>query len=134
MIAADGEGAQRVVEVEVRGAESTEDAREVAETVGSSLLVRTAIAGGDPNWGRIVAAIGRTNAAFDPDRIRIEVNGLRLFDQGKPVQDDLSALAAAFSSPKVEMTIDLAAGSCEDRFLTCDLTAEYIRINADYTT
>jgi len=134
MIAADGEGAQRVVEVEVRGAESTEDAREVAETVGSSLLVRTAIAGGDPNWGRIVAAIGRTNAAFDPDRIRIEVNGLRLFDQGKPVQDDLSALAAAFSSPNVEMTIDLAAGSCEDRFLTCDLTAEYIRINADYTT
>ena len=134
MIAADGEGAQRVVEVHARGAATAEDAREVAETVGGSLLVRTAIAGGDPNWGRIVAALGRTRAAFAPDRIRIAVNDLPLFADGAPANTGLDVLAAAFRAPLVELRIDLAAGSCEDRFLTCDLTAEYVRINADYTT
>ncbi|MHC4832445.1 MAG: bifunctional glutamate N-acetyltransferase/amino-acid acetyltransferase ArgJ [Planctomycetota bacterium] len=134
MIAADGEGAQRVVEVHVRGAATPQDAREVAETVGGSLLVRTAIAGGDPNWGRIVAALGRTRATFDPDGIRIAVNDLPLFADGAPANTALDVLAAAFRAPRVELTIDLATGSCEDRFLTCDLTAEYVRINADYTT
>jgi len=134
MIAADGEGARRVVEVRVRGAATETDARNVAETVGSSLLVRTAIAGGDPNWGRIVAALGRTRADFDPQRVRIEANGLSLFDRGAPAGGDLAGLAAAFTRDHVELAIDLAAGGCEDRFLTCDLTAEYVRINADYTT
>lgn len=134
MIAADGEGAQRIVEVVVRGAASAADAREVAETVGRSLLVRTAIAGGDPNWGRIVAAIGRTAAGFDPKRIRVEANGLPLFAQGAPAIEDLRALERVFSSGHVEIAIDLAAGSHPDRFLTCDLTAEYVRINAEYTT
>ena len=134
MIAADGEGAQRIVEVSVEHAASAADAREVAETVGSSLLVRTAIAGGDPNWGRIVAAIGRTAAGFDPRRIRVEANGLALFAQGAPAIEDLKALEQVFSSRRVEIAIDLAAGSHADRFLTCDLTAEYVRINAEYTT
>ncbi len=134
MIAADGEGAQRIVEVSVSHAASAADAREVAETVGRSLLVRTAIAGGDPNWGRIVAAIGRTAAGFDPKRIRVEANGLPLFAQGAPAIEDLKALERVFSSGRVEIAIDLAAGSHTDRFLTCDLTAEYVRINAEYTT
>ncbi len=134
MIAADGEGAQRIVEVAVTGAASPADAREVAETVGRSLLVRTAIAGGDPNWGRIVAAIGRTAAAFDPNRIRVEANGLPLFAHGAPAIEDLSALERVFSGDRVEIAIDLAAGPHRDRFLTCDLTAEYVRINAEYTT
>jgi glutamate N-acetyltransferase/amino-acid N-acetyltransferase len=134
MIAADGEGAQRIVEVAVTAAASPADAREVAETVGRSLLVRTAIAGGDPNWGRIVAAIGRTGAAYDPNRIRVEANGLALFAKGAPAIEDLSALERVFSSDRVEISIDLAAGRHEDRFLTCDLTAEYVRVNAEYTT
>ena len=134
MIAADGEGAQRIVEVRVHGAATRSDATEVAATVGSSLLVRTAIAGGDPNWGRIVAAIGRTRAAFKPHRIRVEANGLALFAKGAPAIEDLAALERVFRSAEVRLEIDLAEGDHEDRFLTCDLTGEYVRINADYTT
>ncbi len=131
MIVADGEGASRVLEVDVHGAASASDAREVAGVVGSSLLVRTAIAGGDANWGRIVAALGRTRALFDPKEIRITVNGTLLFGGGQPSGLDADA---CFSAETVILGIDLAAGSHSDRHLTCDLTEAYVRINADYRT
>ena len=134
MIVADGEGATRVIEVEAIGAAIPQDAREVAATIGSSLLVRTAIAGGDPNWGRIVAALGRTRAAYDPQRIRISVGGLPLFAAGAPEATDRAALRQAFSAEHVQLQVDLAAGPHADRFLTCDLTEEYIRVNASMTT
>ncbi len=134
MIAADGEGATRLLEVEVRGAATPQEAREAARTIGSSLLVRTAVAGGDPNWGRIVAALGRSGAAFDPHAVSISANGLPLFAAGGPAGGDPAALAAAFASPVVSLAVDLAAGGHADRFLTCDLTGEYCRINGDYTS
>ncbi len=131
MIVADGEGASRTLEVEVVGAASPEDAHEVAVTVGSSLLVRTAVAGGDANWGRIIAALGRTSATFDPDRISLHVGGVELFGHGRPTHHEAEA---AFRSDAVRMIVDLAAGDCRDRHLTCDLTADYVHINADYRT
>lgn len=134
MIVADGEGAQRLLEVEVRRAATPADALEVARTIGSSLLVRTAVAGGDPNWGRIVAALGRTGAAFSTQAVSISANGHPLFAAGAPCGGDPAALAAAFSAAAVTLEVDLAAGEHADRFLTCDLTAEYCRINGDYTS
>jgi glutamate N-acetyltransferase/amino-acid N-acetyltransferase len=134
MIVADGEGASRVLEVKVVNAASQIDAREVAETIGSSLLVRTAVAGGDPNWGRIIAALGRTEATFNPDRIRVEANLVPLFDRGSPIEDPTGAATKAFSAERVLIGIDLAAGTATETYLTCDLTAEYVRINADYSS
>jgi len=134
MIVADGEGASRVLEVEVTSAATAAQAREVAHTVGSSLLVRTAIAGGDPNWGRIIAAIGRTTAEFKPEEIRVEANLVPLFAGGGPVADHEDAAARAFGAERVNIRIDLNAGDARDTHLTCDLTTDYVRINADYTT
>lgn len=131
MIVADGEGASRTLEVEVVGAATPDDAREVAATVGSSLLVRTAVAGGDANWGRIIAALGRTSATFDPDRIVLSVGDVELFRNGGPTNDPAEA---AFQAEAVRMVIDLDAGDHRDRHLTCDLTADYVHINADYRT
>lgn len=131
MIVADGEGATRTLVVEAVGAATAEDAREVAWIVGSSLLVRTAVAGGDPNWGRIIAALGRTTATFDPDAVTVSAGDVVLFEQGGPTGLDATA---AFAAEEVVIRVDLAAGPHADRHLTCDLTAEYVRINADYTT
>lgn len=131
MIVADGEGASRTLEVEVVGAATPDDAREVAATIGSSLLVRTAVAGGDANWGRIIAALGRTTATFEPNRVRVRVGDVDLFRDGAPTHE---VADAAFRSEAVCITVDLAAGDCRDRHLTCDLTAEYVHINADYRT
>jgi len=133
-IARDGEGATCLIEVQVEGASDDAAARAIARTICGSSLVKCAVHGRDPNWGRIVAAIGRTGAAYDPNRIRVEANGLALFANGAPAIEDLSALERVFSSDRVEISIDLAAGRHADRFLTCDLTAEYVRINAEYTT
>lgn len=131
MIVADGEGASRTLVVEAVGAATPADAREVAATVGSSLLVRTAVAGGDPNWGRIIAALGRTTAAFDPEAITVSAGKTVLFEHGGPSGLDASS---DFAAEEVVLRIDLASGPHADRHLTCDLTAEYVRINADYTT
>ena len=131
MIVADGEGASRVLEVEVRGALDAADAHEVAATIGSSLLVRTAIAGGDANWGRIVAALGRTKATFDPFDVVIRAGGVSLFESGEPTGADAEM---AFDASRVVLGIDLGAGDASDRHLTCDLTEEYVRINAEYRT
>ncbi len=134
MIVADGEGASRVLEVEVTSAATPAEASAVASTVGSSLLVRTAVAGGDPNWGRIIAALGRTTATYEPEAIRVEANLVPLFADGGPVEDPDHAAARAFASERVRIRIDLNAGEARETHLTCDLTAEYVRINADYTT
>lgn len=131
MIVADGEGASRVLEVEASAAASPADAHEVASTVGSSLLVRTAIAGGDANWGRIMAALGRTKAAFDPRRVSIKAGDTVLYRDGAPTMADATS---AFAADHVVIEMDLGAGPFHDRHLTCDLTAEYVRINADYRT
>jgi len=132
-IVKDGEGAQKVIRVIANGAEEEIHAAQVAETVARSMLVRTAVAGGDPNWGRILAAIGRAGAPVDLDTIEVLAGGISLYCDGAPASER-SALVEAFAGPEVEIEIRLNAGDHRAEYLTCDLTEGYIRINALYTT
>jgi glutamate N-acetyltransferase/amino-acid N-acetyltransferase len=140
MIVCDGEGFERSLAVRVTGAATKTDALKVAETVASSLLVRTAITGGDPNWGRIVAAAGRAGVAFRPGDLELRVGGILIFRDGEPCPADSSAVRAAFNGSHVEVEISLGATdgataeTNSDEFLSCGLTTEYVRLNADYTT
>ena len=133
-IARDGEGATRLITVRVLEAASDADARLAARTVASSSLVKTAVHGGDPNWGRIVCALGYSGAELALDRLHLSVGGLVVFERGSGVDIDLAAVRRAFEQPEIEIvaTLGLAEGSAEA--WGCDLSEEYVRINADYTT
>jgi len=134
-IVADGEGATRVVEVRTRNAKTPADAYEVSRAIAVSPLVKTAIHGGDPNWGRIVQAIGTTSATYEPSRVRVHIGPMCVFRNSQPVRTlSLAELSRYMKSKHVNIVVDLAAGKCEDRALTCDLSREYVAINADYTT
>jgi glutamate N-acetyltransferase/amino-acid N-acetyltransferase len=133
-IVADGEGARHVVEVEVRGAPSDRAARRVAETIATSPLVKTALAGADPNWGRILAAAGRAGVPFDPARARVWVVGRLVCRGGVPTPFDEAELHGRMLEREIGLAIDLGAGDGRARMWTCDFTAEYVRINASYRT
>jgi glutamate N-acetyltransferase/amino-acid N-acetyltransferase len=136
-IVADGEGAQRVVEIEVRGARFDRDARRVALTIAHSPLVKTALAGADPNWGRILAAAGRAGVRFDPDRARITLAGIPVFRRGRPLDFDEAIAHQAMLAKHISIVVDLGGRSPKGhsaRIYTCDFTAEYVRINASYRT
>jgi glutamate N-acetyltransferase / amino-acid N-acetyltransferase len=132
-IATDGEGAQHLIEVRVAGAADDAAARAVARTVASSSLVKTAVHGADPNWGRIAAAAGRSGVEFDPDRLRICIGEVPVFD-GAPMAFDEALAAAALRTPTVVLALDLADGDGSGTAWGCDLTAEYVAINSEYTT
>jgi glutamate N-acetyltransferase/amino-acid N-acetyltransferase len=132
-IAADGEGAQHLIEVQVTGASDDADARAVARTVASSSLVKTAVHGADPNWGRIAAAAGRSGVAFDPDRLRICIGDVPVFD-GAPLAFDEARAAAILGEPTVILALDLATRDGTGTAWGCDLSAEYVAINSEYTT
>ena len=134
LIVRDGEGFERGIAVLVSGARTNDEALTVAKTVASSLLVRTAITGGDPNWGRILAAAGRAGVPFDPAQIRVSAGGITLFAGGSPANADIGAVRAAFAADTVDIAIDLGMGSAHDHFWSCGLTTRYVEINADYTT
>lgn len=135
-IAADGEGATRLVDVEVTGARSTAEAERVAFTVAESPLVKTALAAADPNWGRVLAAIGRAGV----DDLEIDRVALHFGDQPIAVagcrspEYDEAAAAAALAGAQVRIAIDLGRGTAQATVWTCDMTAEYVRINAEYRT
>ena len=133
-IVADGEGAQRVIEIEVRGARSESAARKIAETIATSPLVKTAFAGGDPNWGRIFAAAGRANVPFDPARVEITMAGVKVLRKGQPLPFNERAASNRLLAEYVPIVVDLHAGGSRARYWTCDFTAEYVRINASYRT
>jgi glutamate N-acetyltransferase/amino-acid N-acetyltransferase len=133
-IVADGEGATKVFEVRVSGAASEGDARAAARTVTSSNLVKTAIHGADPNWGRILAAAGRSGAKVDPAKASIRIGGIAVYDKGAPRPFDASAVRARFEKPEIAIELDLGLGEATARAWGSDLSAEYVRINADYTT
>ncbi len=132
-IAADGEGARHLIEVQVTGAADDAAARSVARTVASSSLVKTAVHGADPNWGRIAAAAGRSGVALDPERMRICIGDVRVFD-GAPLDFDESAAQACLGEPVVKLILDLADGDGSGTAWGCDLSAEYVAINSEYTT
>jgi glutamate N-acetyltransferase/amino-acid N-acetyltransferase len=133
-IVADGEGAQRVIEIEVRGARTQFAARKIAETIATSPLVKTAFAGGDPNWGRIFAAAGRSGVKFDPALVEITMAGIKVLRKGRPLDFNERAASNKLLAEHVPIIVDLHAGKSRARYWTCDFTAEYVRINASYRT
>src|SRR5215470_3001066 len=133
-IVADGEGAQRVIEIEVRGAKTESAAKKIAETISTSPLVKTAFAGGDPNWGRVFAAAGRSGVKFDPSLVEITMAGIKVLRKGQPLPFNERAASNRLLADHVPIVVDLHAGKSHARYWTCDFTAEYVRINASYRT
>ena len=135
MLARDGEGATKVIEVRARGAESIEDARRVAMAVVQSPLVKTAVYGADPNWGRIACAAGYSGAALDQDRLDVAMAGTTLLRQGTPLPFDRAAVVAAIKeAARVPIEVHLHLGRYEATSWGCDLTEGYVDINGRYTT
>ncbi len=133
-IVADGEGARRVIEIEVRGARTGAAARRIAETIATSPLVKTAFAGGDPNWGRIFAAAGRSGVKFDPSLVEITMAGVKVLRRGQPLDFNERAASNRLLAEHVPIIVHLHAGPAKATYWTCDFTAEYVRINASYRT
>jgi glutamate N-acetyltransferase/amino-acid N-acetyltransferase len=139
-IVEDGEGATHLVEIEVRGAPSDAAAKQVAQTVALSALVKTAIAGADPNWGRILAAAGRSGVPFDPDHAEIWLGGMKMYGPPKgssysvALPLDERAAHLRLLEKNVPIVVDLHNGRASARMWTCDFTQEYVRINASYRT
>jgi glutamate N-acetyltransferase/amino-acid N-acetyltransferase len=133
-VAADGEGASKLMTVRVLGAASDADARTAARAVASSSLVKAAVHGGDPNWGRIVCALGYSGAELALDKLHLSVGGLVVFERGAGVNVDLSAVRRTFEQPEIEIVATLGLANGRAEAWGCDLSEEYVRINADYTT
>jgi glutamate N-acetyltransferase / amino-acid N-acetyltransferase len=133
-ILADGEGVTKVFEVRVTGAASAEDARRAARTITTSNLVKTAIHGADPNWGRILAAAGRSGAKVDQTRAGVHIADVAVFEHGAPCAFDAGAVRRVFEQRDITIGVDLGVGSESARAWGTDLSAEYVRINAEYTT
>ena len=130
-----GEGATKLVTVRVTGARSDPDAWLAARTIANSPLVKTAIHGGDPNWGRLVAAAGRSGAAFVLERASVAIGEVPLFVTGTPHDERADEAAKVLDAPAVTVTVDLGTGGTHDATMwTCDFSAEYVRINAEYRT
>jgi glutamate N-acetyltransferase/amino-acid N-acetyltransferase len=134
-IPADGEGATHLITLEVRGCATRESALAIAKTVANSPLVKTAITGADPNWGRIVSAAGYAGVPFDPRGVCLHVNGFLLYQGGSPVEFDGRTVSDSIRQNRDTLIeLQFSEGNARTRFWTTDLTAEYIRLNADYHT
>ena len=133
-IARDGEGATCLIEVQVEGAVDEASALAVARTVCGSSLVKTAVHGRDPNWGRIVAAAGRSGVAFDPEAVALWIGSHQLMEAGQPVAFDRDAASAVLREDRVSIRLRLGSGPGIGVGWGCDLSDQYVRINADYTT
>jgi glutamate N-acetyltransferase / amino-acid N-acetyltransferase len=130
-----GEGATKLVTVRVTGGASNVDARSAARAIANSLLVKTAIHGGDPNWGRLVAVAGRSGAEFVPDAAAVRIGPVELFSGGAPHDERAPEAAAYLKGTDILVEVDLGTGGPGSwRMWTCDLSAEYVRINAEYRT
>jgi glutamate N-acetyltransferase / amino-acid N-acetyltransferase len=134
MLAADGEGATKLIEVRVSGAADAGEARRAARTISSSPLMKAAVYGNDPNWGRMMMAIGRSGASIDLSRARLTIGGETVYAGGSPQEMNAERLKAALSGPEVILGADLACGGHSATAWGCDLTEEYVRINSEYTT
>jgi glutamate N-acetyltransferase/amino-acid N-acetyltransferase len=130
----DAEGASHFVTIDVRGFRNAAEARTVAKAVADSPLVKTAIAGNDPNWGRIVSAAGYSGVEFEEQDCSLTINGVEVYRSGAPTLFDAEAVSAAMKTGEVHLVLTFTLGSAGARFWTCDLTAEYVRLNADYST
>ncbi len=134
LIVRDGEGATRFVKLNIENAATYEQAVRVGRAVGTSPLVKTAIFGGDPNWGRVVSAIGNSDAKFDPTKVELRIEGISVYRKDEPQKVDLQVLEDLFSKKEIEITIRLNAGKESAQVFTCDLSYDYVKINGEYTT
>ena len=132
--ARDGEGATKLIEVKVKGAASTKDARLAARTIVSSSLVKAAVHGSDPNWGRVLAAAGRSGAALEESKTELYIGDTRVVKDGAPVAFDKKAVVKHLDGKEVFITLNLHLGKGEATAWGCDLSEEYVKINAEYTT
>ena len=134
-LARDGEGATRLITVEVSGARSAAEADRAARRIGNSLLVKTAIFGGDPNWGRIIQTIGAGGIAWNAEKARVRIGGVAVFSRGRSTGPVARKRAEkAMREEEILIQVDLARGRASARLLTCDLSYDYVKINAEYTT
>jgi len=134
-IVLDGEGATKFVTIRIQGAKAKTHAHRVAKSVATSSLVKTALFGQDPNWGRIIAAVGYAGVPFNPDKVQISLNGSVLFNNGVPAYGALqSTLRKKMKSKNISIVIALKSGIHSGEVYTCDLSYDYVRINAEYTT
>jgi glutamate N-acetyltransferase/amino-acid N-acetyltransferase len=129
-----GEGATKLVTVTVTGAASPAEARKAAKAIANSLLVKTAVHGGDPNWGRLIAVAGRAGVAFELSRAAVMIGPTTLFRDGRPYDEAAGEAAEHLKGTEIALSVDLGAGAAASTVWTCDLSAEYVRINAEYRT
>jgi glutamate N-acetyltransferase/amino-acid N-acetyltransferase len=130
-----GEGATKLVAVRVKGAREWAHAEKAARTIANSPLVKTAVHGGDPNWGRLIAAAGRAGVPFELSRAAVRIGGIVLFEDGQPHDANASKAAGHLKGTQIDIEVDLGTGGAEQATIwTCDLSAEYVKINADYRT
>ncbi len=135
MIVDDGEGATKCVSIHVTGAQTEQDAMTVARTIASSPLVKTALYGEDPNWGRIIAAAGRSGITFNPDEVSIQIAGIKIVEKGMPLGEHAEKSASEQMKLKqFSIVVNLGQGRAQGKILTCDFSTDYIKINADYRT
>ena len=133
LVVRDGEGASKFIEIEVTGAESDASAHRIAMSIANSPLVKTAVAGEDANWGRVVMAVGKAGEPANRDKLSISSNGIRVASRGaRDPSYNEAEVSAAMKNPKIQIKIALGLGKGRDRVLTCDLTKEYVAINGDY--
>ena len=133
-VAADGEGATKVVTIRISGARNAPDAQKIARAIANSPLVKCAMNGNDPNWGRIVSAAGFSGAAFDPDRCELKLQRAPVFRRGRPLDFDAEKLSAAMAQGEVLVELSCGLGRHDAVVWTCDLSKDYVTINADYHT
>lgn len=131
----DGEGCTHLVTIDVTGCTDRASAHKIAKTVAESMLVKAAIAGADPNWGRIVSAAGYAHIPFNPKGVNLRVNGMLLYERGAPVPFDAATVSQSIKNSRdTSIELEFSEGAGKIRFWTTDLTAEYVRLNADYHT
>jgi glutamate N-acetyltransferase/amino-acid N-acetyltransferase len=131
----DGEGATHLIAIEVRGCDTNADAQQIARTIANSALVKTAVHGGDPNWGRIVSAAGYAGVAFEPAQVSLRVNGHLLYEHGAPVAFNAKTVSEAIKSQReTHLLLQVGSGAGASRHWTSDLTTDYVNFNALYTT
>jgi glutamate N-acetyltransferase/amino-acid N-acetyltransferase len=133
-IARDGEGASKLIEVRITGAATPEEARAAARTITASPLMKAAVYGNDPNWGRVMMAIGRSGARIDLDRAAVRIGEMVMYAQGRPHEPDGAQVRRALAGPEVLIAADLGMGAAAATAWGCDLTEGYVKINAEYTT
>jgi len=129
-----GEGATKVIAVTVYDARTVDEARQVARTIANSPLVKTAVHGADPNWGRIVAAAGRAGVRFDIERVTVRIGGILLFENGLPHDESAPSAEEILKRDTVDIEVSLGGGDAAATIWGCDLSAEYVRINGEYRT